>query len=498
MNLEQKGFNAFLYSYGAVFLEKFFNIISSIIIINFLVVEEYGVYSIFQSLLVLFLSFAFGIPKVINRYYPEFEQNEDWTSIRTLLKYTIFSRLLLSSLICIAVYFSIPELIILFNISVDFIDDFRLFSILVFFHINVNTLVNILLAKLDYKIVQISRLIMQFFQVCLIYYLLRMDYGVLGIVITLLFTNVILSIFYSFFVLKFTSTLPRNKSINSFPSKRLIRYGGIYFSITIFGFILTYSTDIFFISHYSNSTDVGFYSFAVKLVAMIFSASPVVAFQAIFTNLLIRKNSKELDMDNLKSSISTYYKFIFFFNIPLLIISYCFAEKIIIFFFRDEYLASLEIFYLSLFLSIFMMIQLPLHPLIKVIEKPEILLYTFIFAFIKIILSFYLIPKYNLYGAVFSTGISWFLTTIFLIAYLKRKINFTFPWLTLTKFTINGLIIFPVLLFFESYIGNIWHLVFVTLFSLLVYLFACFLNKGFNNEERDTINEVTGKKLFLF
>ena len=78
MSLAKRGFSAAVYSYIAQMATKVLNFLSAFFVISLLTVEEYGIYNLFLSLVLIFSSLGFGVPKMINRYYPEYEQKEDW------------------------------------------------------------------------------------------------------------------------------------------------------------------------------------------------------------------------------------------------------------------------------------------------------------------------------------------------------------------------------------------------------------------------------------
>ena len=497
--MNSRGFLAFLYSYFSLFLEKCFNFLSAFFVISFLSVDEFGLYSILQNLLVLFIGFAFGIPKVIDRYLPEFEQNRDWDLMWVLVKYSFSIRFFLSLVIVFLLYNNVDSFVHFFNIPKGQEKILQLFSILVFFHINSHTVEIVLLARLEHKFVQIVKRTFQILQILVLYYLLLNDYSVYGIIAILTLTNALQFLIFSKKVFTFIQNLPDFDTLSKkFPKRRIIKYGSIYFSSTLAFIFIAYTADIFFLGYYSDNSDVGIYSFAVKLSTMVFSFSPAIVFQGIFTNLLIRKNSNGINKANLTKSIFTYYKLICFFNIPLIIISFLYVENIILIIFPEDYVASVNLFRYILIISILSMIQIPLHPLIKVIERPDIILATSVFAILKIILSFYLIPIYNLDGAIASSGICLFLVTSSLVIMIKKEINLHFPWSTFFRFIVNSLLLFSTLIMFKNFATNFWVLLLIVFLSLSLYLFACYINKGFDTKERKLINGAIGRDWFIF
>jgi len=499
MSLAKKGFVALLYSYVGVFFEKSLNFFSAFFVIRLLTVEEYGVYSLLQSFVIFGSILNFGIPKIINRYYPEYEAKEDWYILKKLLKYSIVVRCLTVAIISIAFYTYTDTILVVFNVPVFYSESFQLFCLVIFLYSCSNTFECILLSQLQYAFHRLFKIPLHFFQVCLIYYFLTNGYGVLSIAWVWVMVYALTSVVFSAKALhRISGKKSVSKKIISFPFKRIIRYGSIYFLSTMGGFFLTFTVDIFFISYYLGSLDVGLYTFGAKISTLALTLSPALALQGIITNLLIRKQSLDLDNSNLGNRIRTYYKLLLFSNIPILLLAGIYAEESITYIFKEDYLDALFVVYAFLFFSLFTTIQAPLDPLIKIIEKPEILLGRLIFVFLKILLNIFLIPSYGINGALFATGIAMALSCTYVIIVLRKYVPLSFPWKSFFKFGINALGLFLVGFMLKVFITSFITLIICSVVSIASYIIFCYYNKGFNGSERQIFNKAIGRDFFVF
>jgi len=498
MSLAKRGFSAAVYSFIAQIATKVLNFLSAFFVISLLTVEEYGIFSLFQAVFVFFLSLSFGVPKIINRYYPEYEEKEDWYIIKRILLFSFLLRGLVVAVSSIILYIYRESFLEIFNIPASYSKSIYFFCIYVFVYSLSHTFECILLSQMQYKFKQLFQLVLHLFQICSIYYVLINGYGIHGIILIWLISNLIKLIAFSMKSLyRILDKIKNTKKKKPFPFKRISRYGGLYFASTIGGLFLHFSTDIFFVSYYSGNADAGLYSFGAKISMLALTLSPALALQGIITTLLIRSRARN-HYSELISNIRTYYKILLFSNLPILVLAGIFAEDAIIFIFKEDYLDSLVILYGFLFIQIFRMVAIPLHPVIKILEKPEITFGPLIISFIKIFLVIILVPLYGAYGALLSTGLAVAFSSLYIILMLRKDINLSFPWRSFFKFGINTLGLVIVALILKPFVSSFITLILCSAISMISYALFCYFNKGFSDSDRQMFNKAIGRKLFVF
>ena len=343
MNLYKKGLEALNYSYLNLISSKLIAFISVFFVVNYLDVSDYGLYSLMQASLLLIITFNFGIPKVINRFYPEYEIKKDWYVITRLIFYSFAIRLLMVSVISITIFMFRENIMIFFNISPKYEDTLFLLCLIIILQSLSHNFESILLSQLSYKFHQSTKIILQILQVSGYIYVLVKGYYIEGIVFIWVIINILSLLIFSF---KTYNNLSKqsmhSKDIGFFPYRRFFRYGGFYFASIAGGMVLHHSTDLFFISYYLGNYESGVYSFAGKLSFLVISISPAFALQGILTNLFIRNYTKNNNKNDLVRLTKTYFKLLFFTTLPLLFLAGIYIDKAIIFIFKDDYLESIN------------------------------------------------------------------------------------------------------------------------------------------------------------
>jgi O-antigen/teichoic acid export membrane protein len=283
------------------------------------------------------------------------------------------------------------------------------------------------------------------------------------------------------------------------PVKRFTRYGGFYFFSVVGGHVLNYGMDNFFISAYFDNFFVGLYSFGARMLTLASHFNPVMFLQGIVSTVLIRNFTKTGEKKQLLYAFKLYNKLTVFFTLPMVVGICILADKIILHFFdKSEYLQSLPVIWTWSGITLFTALTLVLAPLIRVIERSEIMIVFIVFAVVNIGLDILLIPRMGIYGALVATGSSRILTFLFQLALLKRYLPVRYPWPSFLRIGMNitamGILVF----FLRSIVGNLWTLIGVSLLGAVFYFILSYLNKGFDQKDRRILNEAIGRKLFVF
>lgn len=474
-------------------------ILSVIIVIRLMTVEEYGTYQILKTTLLLAITIHFGIPKVIDRYYPEYETKNDWHTIKNLIKLSFGVRFVTIVPFCLVLIFFRESLFNTFDIPEELHELIYLFCIVIILEVLISNFQYLLQAQLDYNFQKPVELFFQAFLLVLVWYALTNDHGLSGIVWSwFIVKSLFIMVYFARVVPKLITKFKRSDQTIPFPLKRIVRYGGLYFASVTGGVILNHSVDNYFISIYLGNFDVGLYSFAGNLSLFALALSPVMAIQGIIANHLIRSYSKNKNDELLTRISKLYHKIVIFMGAPILLLAGLYADKIIIYFFKEEYLDAIFLLYGFLILGLIRFLSYPLYPVIRVIERPEIITISMIFALLNIILNIALIPHYELYGAFTATGISVTLTFIFILRRTRSYVNIILPWRSFAIFGINLIGMSFIGFILRDLIGGIITLGICSIITLGIYLGLCYLNKGFDDYERNLLNKAIGKNLFVF
>ena len=165
--------------------------------------------------------------------------------------------------------------------------------------------------------------------------------------------------------------------------------------------------DSFSIGYLKTAADVGLYNAAVSLSSFLLIAP--VLFLQLFLPIITKEYSKK-NFNVIKNLSKQLGKWIFLFNLPLLIIMLFFPGAVINLLFGSEYIQAenaLRFLSLGLFFSSLSQIS---ENLLSMIGKSKKTLFNLIIAtIINLLLNFLLIPRYGIDGAAISTMISYFI-----------------------------------------------------------------------------------------
>jgi O-antigen/teichoic acid export membrane protein len=262
----------------------------------------------------------------------------------------------------------------------------------------------------------------------------------------------------AFLVSKYTIKGIFKNSKKNLKDKKTIRKELILYSLPIIFLGLINSifsmVDTFSIGYFKTTAEVGLYNAALP-ISLFLLIAPV-----LFLQLFLPVITKEYSKKNFKliTNLSKQLgKWIFIFNLPILIIMLLFPGAVINLLFGSEYLpAENALRFLSIGVFFYSLLQISENLLSMIGKSKRILLNLAIATGVNILLNILLIPKYGISGAAFATmigylvwgGLSLFtakyytsiipfrreIIKIFLVSiiptlalfYIRNKINLTF------------------------------------------------------------------------
>lgn len=174
--------------------------------------------------------------------------------------------------------------------------------------------------------------------------------------------------------------------------KKIISFAMPLFVMSMFSWLLS-ASDRFFIANYQNTSDVGLYSMAFKLVSMgvLFAASMKQAFDPYFFNL---SNTK--DEITAKDHIKPVMDTMVFLTSMLFIMVILFGKIFIGMFLRCEFQACIIYLYFLVLSSVFTQYSVIINVMILQCKKTTVLSLIIITSgLISVLLNAYLIPKYG-------------------------------------------------------------------------------------------------------
>lgn len=240
---------------------------------------------------------------------------------------------------------------------------------------------------------------------CLIF----LGLGVLAIHISFVFSCILMFVF-SYFIFKHSAKLKKTiKKEKNFSKKQFINYSWPLLFTVVMATLFSWA-DVFFIGFFKETYDVGIYNSAIPIAALIFFIPNL--FVQLFAPL-INKNYSENKINLIKNLSQQIGKWIFIFNLPLLIVMLFFPGVLINLLFGEEYiLATTSLIFLTMG-YLFHAQFTPSFYLLNMLGKSKLSLFNISTTLIlNIILNIILIPKYGIAGAAFATAFSFILHSL--------------------------------------------------------------------------------------
>lgn len=247
---------------------------------------------------------------------------------------------------------------------------------------------------------------------------------------------------------------------------RLIKQG-LPFALTGLTLLLLLRIDTVMISFIRNDAEVGWYNASYKLI------EGILIFPAIFVNSLLPPMSRLYkDLNLVMSLYQRGVKYILLASIPLTILGFLLADKIIPFLFGEEYLKSIVILRILVWSLTFTFVYNIGGALLAAINKQKVTFYiSCIVLFLNIAFNSILIPKMGCIGAAIATVMS-AITFCLLISFHLFYQGYKLPYLELalkpllaTSIVAIILIIYPLPLGLAMFLSIIAYFFIITLLS---------------------------------
>jgi len=474
-----------------------FNFFITVFIIRQLTIGDYGIYNILIAIMgYIALLSSLGLPGVFRRFIPEFYQKKEIAKIIQLVKKGMSLRFIISGGIILLLLFFSSEIGQFFKFSRAF-QYLAVFSIGIVFYMQALLLKNVMVSMFLHKQFLISQLIYVIFRASILYILLALGKGLLGLLIGESIVYVLLYMLFQFFYLRFLKKQP-SKDREELPRKRLLRFGGLSYFNEVGEKILAVSTDFFIISVFLGPEAVGIYGFATWIMTIASRFLPHTIFINIIRPLFFAQYIQKKDPEWLKKMFILLVKITAFFSLPLVANIFILGDKLIYYVFDPKYLKSLTVLWIvaGFFTVNYLMTLIEL--VLQSIEKVQILFYSKIFAVYNLILDLLVVKAYGIIGIAIVTCTAVLFKNIFCYFYARKYISLSFDIKNLGKIASNSLVMAVPIFLLRNYVQSVISLVIVIMIGVFVYFVISSLNKSFSHEEKRIINRILPKPVFIF
>lgn len=229
-----------------------------------------------------------------------------------------------------------------------------------------------------------------------------LGYRIIG-AIGALFLSYVLSVSLSlFFVYKnYSEWTPISKP--SFELNRWARFASPLY-LSDFVYTTTRNLDILLLGFFMTSSDIGVYSIAFSLSALL--SFPLSAINQIFPSIISDLYNKG-DLDTVENLYQLSTRWIYIISFPIFLTLFIYAGEIITLIFGKEYLGGVTALRILLVSEIFNFGFGSVGFMLQMTDNQDWSFYTgFVSALTNLVLNIILIPKFGISGAAIATGVS--------------------------------------------------------------------------------------------
>lgn len=425
---------------------------------KFLGSSAYGSWSLILATVFLIQPFiTLGLSNAIVR----FGSSMDIRNSSKLIMSTIFIVIFSGSIFSILIYFisDFLSLIIVGNNSLSFL--FRLSSPL-FLLVSLNTI--IVGSFRVYKLIKRYVFVVCFqtlIEIVVVSLAIFLDFGLEGAIIILVVSN-LLGFILAFYFLFSKIQLQKPNFIGF---KEYLFFSIPIIPTVVFQFIVS-SSDRYFIGHYLGISDVGVYSAAYGMAALllIFSAYVVYAMRPVVYKLF-----ENNEIDELKIFLSNSFKGVVLLTVPASLGLIAVSSPLLSLLTTPDFIGPgrFVITFVSLGIAIYSVALVISEP-INFFKKTRLFLYIFSLAsFINIILNIIYIPIFGLFAASLSTLISYLILASFIFIYSRRLLKFNLEIFFVLKILICSIVMGILVVLFNP--SNLMELIVSVILAILVY-----------------------------
>jgi len=498
LNLNQKIRKNVYYVLAGKLLNPIVTFLITGYIIRHISISDYGVYNILIAVMgYVGLLSALGLLNIFQRYIPDFFHQKEYSHVKVLVRNGCFYRLILSLLIIGLLILFSGQTGKLFKID-GYIDYFKLFALGIVFFLEAELIGLALTSLFLHKYFVLSHIVYIWSRAAILYFSLRNGGNLNTLLLCEVIAYCLLFVIQGYlYITRFEKRYPSD-SHSAFPLKRLMRYGTFSYFNEMGEQILDVSTDFFVISSFLGSQSVGLYAFANQVMRLLSKWMPHMMIMDVITPTFFTRYSQKQNPSELVLMFHLLFKFISFFFIPMFFGIVVLGDKLIIHFFDVKYLDALHVLYIVAFFTLLSAFDSPLGLVVQSVEKVEIHFIGKIFSVYNLIGDLLVVKPYGIVGVALVTGSAILFKNILTYFYIRRHVSFSIQIKPMLKITFNSVVMGLAIYFLRSIVVDVISFLITVLLGGIVYFLLSAINRSFDPKERDIINKIIGKPLFMF
>ena len=469
-----------------------------IYIVRHLSLEEYGTYNLLLALMMYIGLFSsLGLPNIFKRFIPEWQHQGHQGNLIYLIKKGMLVRgalIILLSLLTVA--FS-PTLSALFHIHIN-TQLFAFFALGILFFLEAQLMGLVLTSLFMHRYFALAQVLYALCRTTLVYVLIERGWALKGLLIGEVLGYAILIIGQLFFFYQHYYRDRCTLKVVDFPFKRIKKYAGFAYFNEMGEQILDVSTDILIISIFLGPPMAALYAFATNTIKFIMRWMPHRLLVDVITPVFYRRFAEEKDHADLQWMFTLILKMVFFFFVPFAMLILINGDVLIRFVYDPKYMAALRVMQIVVVFRLFNAVNLPMGLVVQALEKVEIHFYSKIFSIYNLIGNLLVVNQYGITGIAIVTSTAILFKNVFTYFKIRKHIKLTLPAISIIKILINASVMAIFLIVYHASIDSVSGFIIACLLGAVLYLLTSIVIKPFSEHERDMLNRIIGKKIFIF
>ena len=477
-----------VFNYLAANLGIVLQFLITLVLIKFLSVNEFGVYSLFFSTVTFLFIFSGLAYYAIARFIPDYMAKKNYRSAQQLFWRGVQLTFANGFVILLALLL-FPEAFNQFFRSQDFKAlDVMLFALINFFQLMSNTFDWTLNAMLKQKARALMRLAYAGLTLLACFLLLSNGVWLFGSALTTVLSVLLASSILTFLI----GALFIHKSLLRLPAvgtpltnlRRLARYG-VFSQLSYLGELVTNLTiDNLLIGYFVGTTAIAWYSLGVKMPQVLLAYSPAVVSALVIFPSIVKKFSASRNYNELRYFFEAYTRFTAFFVFPTIFGLVLLAPETITYVFDPKYLVALNVFLVATLSHGLLAFRHALVNIYNTLERPEIGLYSkivFIFTIAANALLLQAGEGILLVAIVNAAGFLCMMLVEFF--FTQRLIRLRVPWSDLFLVCAASLAMAVFVLLGKAGVNSLGGLLLLVFLSAGVYAVCCLALKPFTRQD---------------
>ena len=433
--------------------------LTSIVIVRGLGPYDYGVLSILSFIFGLIsLTVAFGLDRALLRYIPELNVKDKVYGIKNTLLSIIIVQMLVWASILLLIYFTKGLISDMFSMDLEMY--LLIGTLLILVSVYGGNFSGVLISLYDFKYVTFISTITGIANILLIVLLLKLNWGIIGILVAGAIASLISIVFY-LYILKLRISSKVKKDGRGIELIRILKFSAPLVVSGMLVMITWMQSEVLFLGLFVGAVEVGYFNLAFSLSQQAMAFVPLSIYSL---GLISFVEGYTKDRDNLRTAVDLQYKLVYIVVAPISVMGILFADKAVIILYGEQMATAASI--IPIFFIIFSISFLGhcTGLVLTTLERTDVMMtISIVVAVINLLFDYIFIKQYGLIGAVIA-----FFGTIVLSKLIEIPITMKFfaqfriPLKFIGKCYLATLPILPLALI-ESYITNIYTLVILSI-----------------------------------